>query len=84
MFIPIDIRHPKENFYLHQNVLTALLYGLLSFVTLILVTFDDKYYVTIPDIGSQDNQFAYQLICWLQVGALAIGVGAAYLIAYTI
>ena len=87
LFIPIDISNPYDSFYLHQNILTTLLYAIISFVTLILVSFWGEY-VTIPEVYSKDdvsqNKIAYQIICGVEIGALLIGVGAAFLINYTI
>ena len=86
LFIPIDICDPNDSFYLYQNILTTLLYAIISFVTLILVTFWGEY-VKIPEVYSMDahqNKIAYQIICGVEIGALLIGVGAAYLINYTI
>ena len=87
LFIPIDVSNPFDSFYLYQNMLTTMLYAIISFVILILVAFWDEY-VTIPEVYSKDdvnqNKIAYQIICGVQIGALIIGVGAAYLINYTI
>ena len=84
IFMPIHIGNPNDSFYLHQNVLTTLIYSILSYVMLIMITFAEEY-CNIPEFISKDksqNQLAYQIICGVQVGALAIGVGAAYLISY--
>ena len=82
LFIPVDIGNPNESFYVFQNIFTALLYILLSIITILLTTFRvcTTTQVTSPNEHSWRNIYIYQIMCSVQIAALLIGIGAAYLI----
>ena len=79
LLIPTTIFNPHMTLYRDFNILTTLLYSLLSFVSLILITFFDEY-INMPSEFEGDNKFTYQIIVGVQIGALLIGFAASYAI----
>ena len=88
LLIPTTIFNPHMTLYRDLNILTTVMYSLLSFVTLILATFFDQYLkmpsYAFTDDSPESKKLAYQIICGVQIGALLIGFAASYLIFYII
>ena len=88
LLIPTTIFNPHMTLYRDLNILTTVMYSLLSFVSLILATFFDEYLempsYAFTDDSQESKKFAYQIICGVQIGALLIGFAASYLIFYII
>ena len=80
LLIPTTIFNPHMSLYRDFNILTTLLYSLLSFVSLILITFFEKH-INMP---TKIDKLTYQIIVGVQVGALMIGFAASYAIFYII
>ena len=78
MLIPINIHNPKEEFYLQLNLLTTILYSVLSFVSGMLVTYAFQY-LSVPDRSVQ-TQRNYQIICTIQTVALMLSFFVSYAI----
>ena len=77
LLVPVNIHNPTWNFYLHTNTLTTLMFSLLCFVSLIVVSFQEQYHRKFDTV--LDTK-AYQIAYGVLLGTLIIGWFAAYFI----
>ena len=77
LLVPVNIHNPTWNFYLHTNTLTTLMFSLLCFVSLIIVSFQEQYHRKFDRV--LDTK-AYQIAYGVLFGTLIIGWFAAYFI----
>ena len=77
LLVPVNVHDPTWKLYMHTNTLTALMYGLLCFISWIIVSFSDQYH---REFDSTMNVEAYQIAFGVLFGTLIIAWFASYYI----